>query len=331
MNTRWGVIGAGAWGTALAILLAENGHKVDLWTHELDHCAAMQMDHENKRFLPGVPFPHNISVSNNITRTVSHSEALLIAVPSHVFAATLERIKPHFHADRQLLAWATKGMDSRGGGFLSDVVEHILHTDKGTLLTGPSFAADVAARHPTAVNLVSKDLEAAKAVQAQFHSKLFRTYLSDDLIGAQLGGSVKNILAIAVGIADGLGYGANTRAALMTRGLAEMMRLGAKMGAKMETLTGLAGLGDMVLTCTDNLSRNRRFGLALGQGKDAKTAVHEIGQVVEGIKTTELIFKLAEAQGVEMPITHAMHELLHKGCSAKEAVDQLLNRPAAGA
>lgn len=327
MTKKFAVLGGGSWGTALALVLAKNGYPVKLWSKEADHCADMAKNRCNARYLPEHLFPELLSIEADLISAVTGSDEILIAVPSHGFVEVLEKIQAHLHQDGIL--WATKGLDPKSGEFLSVAAERILGPSiHKALLTGPSFAKEVANEMPTMVTIAGQSLAFNQRVQSAFQSDYFRAYLSDDLMGAQLGGAVKNILAIAVGIAEGLGYGTNTRAGIMTRGLAEMIRLGQALGAKQETLIGLSGLGDLILTCSDNQSRNRRFGLNLGQGQGIDAACASIGQVVEGIQTTHSVFNLAQKFQVEMPITGQMELLLAGKTSPLEAVRSLTNRSA---
>jgi glycerol-3-phosphate dehydrogenase (NAD(P)+) len=288
----------------------------------------MQRDRENNKYLPGNSFPDNLHVAKELETAIKQSEHILISVPSHAFRSILQSIKPFIKSDMGIV-WATKGLDPETGQFLDEVAHSILA--KGTpvaLLTGPSFAKEVAKQQPTIVTLASDNINFAKAMQDCFQAPYFRTYLCDDIKGAELGGAVKNILAIAVGIAEGLGYGTNSKAGLMTRGLAEMMRLGTALGADKETLMGLSGLGDLILTCSDMQSRNLRFGLAIGHGKSFDQAYKEINQVVEGVQTTATIYKLAQQLKVRMPITEVMYAVLYQNLPAVEAVKALLVREA---
>jgi len=325
---RFLIIGAGSWGTALALLLARNGQAVEIWGHSSAHNLAMSNDQCNERFMPGVPFPDNLQASQNLIKSLQQCDYVLIAVPSHAFAETLQMLKPDWPKQASLL-WATKGLDPKTGQFLHQIARSILGDDIAmAMITGPSFAKEVVQQQPTAVVLASENLSLAQQLQVYFHNHYFRTYLCDDLLGAEIGGAVKNILAIAVGIADGLQYGSNTRSALMTRGLAEMMRLGIALGAKKDTFMGLSGLGDLILTCTDNQSRNRRFGVSLGQGKSAEQAINSIGQVVEGIQTTETIYRLAQYYQLDLPIINQMYRVLYLHAHAADAVQALLARSA---
>ncbi|MDD2761065.1 MAG: NAD(P)-dependent glycerol-3-phosphate dehydrogenase [Methylomonas sp.] len=326
MPSTLSILGAGSWGTALAIQAARNGCKTMLWGHEPHQARILQNSRENQRYLPGIKFPNNLISSGNLQETVEFSPLLLISVPSHAFAATLKDITPYLAANSKI-AWATKGFACDSGSLLSEVVETVLGPGKLTaVLSGPSFAQEVANGLPTAITVASKSQSYASEIAAIFHNQCFRAYTSRDIIGVQVGGACKNVLAIAAGIADGLGFGANTRAALITRGLTEIMRLGIKLGGQSDTFMGLAGLGDLILTCTDNQSRNRRFGLALGLGKSRSAAIAEIAQTVEGISAARDAYLLAQRHQVEMPITEQVYHVLFNGLDPKQAVNNLLAR-----
>jgi glycerol-3-phosphate dehydrogenase (NAD(P)+) len=276
------VLGAGSWGSALAILLARENRPTTLWAHSAEHVARMQSERANNRFLQGIQFPDSLSVEGDLAVAVQQSDVLLIAVPSHAFRQTLQLIKPGLR-DRHRIVWASKGLEPHSHKLLHEVVIDVLGEQVPfAIISGPTFAREVALGYPTAITVASGDRQLAEDIAGRLHTNTFRAYMSEDVIGVQVGGAVKNVLAIAAGIADGLGFGANTRAALITRGLAEITRLGIHLGAKHDTFMGLAGLGDLVLTCTDNQSRNRRFGLALAEGKTKEQAFKDIGQVVEG-------------------------------------------------
>ncbi|MFU8789678.1 MAG: NAD(P)H-dependent glycerol-3-phosphate dehydrogenase [Methylobacter sp.] len=326
MNKKIAVLGAGSWGTALAILAARNGCRTLLWGHNPQHIAALAKDRENKRYLPGPSFPGQLTVTCDLAEIGSFCKLILVSVPSHAFKDTLLQLKPHLPNDVQI-AWATKGFDPDNGSLLHEVVADIFSAQTpAALLSGPSFAREVAAELPTAITIASFQPDFASLLADILHSARFRTYTNSDLIGVEVGGAVKNVMAIAAGIADGLGFGANTRAALITRGLNEMIRLGVKLGGKQETFMGLAGLGDLILTCTDNQSRNRRFGLALGQGKDPLTATKEIGQEIEGVSAAKETFLLAKKYGVDMPITEQTYKVLYESLAPLAAVQNLLAR-----
>ena len=318
------VLGAGSWGTALAIQLARNGNDTLLWGHDPQQIATMRAENENRRFLPGIALPAALQLHDDLT-CIDAVQDLLIVVPSHAFRATLQAITPHLNNSTRI-SWATKGLEPGSHKLLHQMVAEELGECPMAVISGPTFAREVAEGLPTAVTVAANDEYFAMDLARRLHGSNFRAYTSDDITGVEIGGAVKNVLAIAAGIADGLGYGANTRSALITRGLAEMMRLGVSLGGKQETFMGLAGLGDLVLTCTDNQSRNRRFGLALGQGKTAQQALVEIDQVVEGIQTANEVHMLARKFDVDMPITEHVYRVLHDGMSAKDAVTSLLNR-----
>ncbi|MGL5973792.1 MAG: NAD(P)H-dependent glycerol-3-phosphate dehydrogenase, partial [Aeromonas sobria] len=297
------VLGAGSYGSALAISLARNGHPTLLWGHDPAHVAVLEQDRCNKAFLPDVPFPADLQLTADLQYAVQAAPVLLLVVPSHVFGQVLAQIKPFLRPDTRI-AWATKGLEPDSGRLLQDVAREVLGDEMPlAAISGPTFAKELAAGLPTAISVASTHDDFADDLSRLLHcGRSFRVYTSPDFVGLQLGGAVKNVIAIGAGLSDGLGFGANARTALITRGLVEMQRLGAALGADAKTFMGMAGLGDLVLTCTDNQSRNRRFGLALGAGKDVDTAMTEIGQVVEGYRNTKEVHLLAARCGVEMPI-----------------------------
>ncbi|MCJ2378131.1 NAD(P)H-dependent glycerol-3-phosphate dehydrogenase [Vibrio sp. ZSDZ34] len=333
MNNAYGkeitmtVIGAGSYGTSLAISLARNGANVVIWGHDPQHMARLQADRANHEFLPGIEFPESLIVEADLEKAVSASRDLLVVVPSHVFGVVLTSIKPHLRADTRI-CWATKGLEPETGRLLKDVAHDVLGSHYPlAVLSGPTFAKELAMGMPTAISVASPDATFVADLQEKIHcSKTFRVYANNDFTGMQLGGAVKNVIAIGAGMSDGIGFGANARTALITRGLAEMTRLGAALGAQQETFMGMAGLGDLVLTCTDNQSRNRRFGLALGQGKDVDEAQTEIGQVVEGYRNTKEVWLLSQRMGVEMPIVDQIYQVLYQGKDARNAAQDLLAR-----
>ncbi|CAM4438087.1 NAD(P)H-dependent glycerol-3-phosphate dehydrogenase [Vibrio agarivorans] len=321
------VIGAGSYGTSLAISLARNGDNVVIWGHELEHMAQLEADRANHEFLPGIEFPDSLIVESDLERALAASRDVLVVVPSHVFGIVLGSMKPYLREDARI-CWATKGLEPETGRLLKEVAHDKLGDQYSlAVLSGPTFAKELAMGMPTAISVASPDAEFVKELQDKIHcSKTFRVYANSDFIGMQLGGAVKNVIAIGAGMSDGIGFGANARTALITRGLAEMTRLGASLGAQPETFMGMAGLGDLVLTCTDNQSRNRRFGLALGQGKDVDLAQQEIGQVVEGYRNTKEVWLLANRMGVEMPIVDQIYQVLYQGKDARQAAQDLLAR-----
>ena len=320
------VLGAGSWGTALAIVLAENGHAVMLWGHQPAHMAELARSRRNARYLPDRLLPQTLQLTADLDEALDFSERLLIVVPSHAFCSQLEAIRRH-RAEGWRIAWATKGLELKTGAPLHAVVADTFGAEMPTaVLSGPTFAREVGAGQPTALTIASAHPEFAAEWVALLHNARFRAYTSNDVIGVELGGAIKNVLAIAAGVADGLGYGANARAALITRGLAELMRLGTRLGGRPDTLMGLSGVGDLILTCTDNQSRNRRFGLGLGQGRDAQTVAAEIGQEIEGILTTRIVHELAIRHQIEMPITEQIFRILFESLPPAEAVTNLLLR-----
>ncbi len=321
------VLGAGSYGTALAFCLARNGNPTLLWGRDKTHMDALASDRENARYLPGARFPDALTVEADLATAVAASRDILIVVPSHAFKALLETLKPILQPEHRII-WATKGLEPGTGRLLRDVALDVLGDQYPlAVLSGPTFAKEMAAGLPTAISLSSTCESLVDDFARKLHcARSFRVYKNPDFIGVQLGGAVKNVIAIGAGLADGLGFGANARTALITRGLAELTRLGVKVGAQPETFMGMAGLGDLVLTCTDNQSRNRRFGLALGQGKDVETAMTEIGQVVEGYRNTEEVHALAKKYDVEMPICEQIYAVLYHGKSPKEAAFALLGR-----
>lgn len=319
------VFGAGSWGTALAMLLAENGHRVNLWSHNAEHATSMQNDRENSRYLVGLRLPENLNISNDIKITLDKVKNILVVVPSHAFRQTLQNLKPFIHD--QTVAWATKGLEAGSCKPLHQVAHDVLGNKVSlAVISGPTFAKEVAQGLPGAVTIASADKALSLTWAHLLHNDHFRAYTSDDVIGVEIGGACKNVIAIAAGIADGMGFGANARAALIARALSEITRLGVSLGAQTETFTGLTGLGDLVLTCTDNQSRNRRIGIALGKGKKLELAIKEIGQVVEGVSTAKEVVALAKKQNIDMPITEQVFNVLYKKSTPKDAVNALFNR-----
>ncbi|WJW75543.1 NAD(P)H-dependent glycerol-3-phosphate dehydrogenase [Thiohalobacter sp. IOR34] len=325
MAAEIAVFGAGSWGTALAILLARNGHRVRLWGHLEAEIAVLRQRRENPEYLPGIRFPEGIEPTSDLAAALGCPN-LLVVVPSHAFREVLRRIAERLEPGHRL-AWATKGLEMASGKLLHQVAAEELGTDMPrAVISGPTFAREVAAGLPTAATVAADDPATAAHFADLLRGETFRAYTSDDIVGLELGGAIKNVLAIAAGISDGLGFGANSRAALITRGLAEMMRLGEALGGRRETFMGLGGVGDLVLTCTDDQSRNRRLGLALGQGRSREAAEREIRQVVEGADTAREIHKLGKARNVEMPICEEVYRVLYEGLPPQQAVHDLLAR-----
>jgi len=320
------VLGAGSWGTALAIILAKNNQQVSLWAREKKLADAINSTHINNRYLPGVPLPESICVSNDLESLFKDKCEVLVVVPSSGFRSMLVALKNIIPAGSRIL-WATKGLEQGSNKLLHEVVQEIFpEIQPVAVISGPTFALEVAKGLPTALTVASTSAEYATFIAKCLHNKSLRAYTSNDVIGVELGGAVKNVLAIATGIADGLGFGANTRAALVTRGLNEMIPLGERLGGQRETFMGLAGIGDLILTCTDDQSRNRRLGLALGQGNTLEDSLAAIDQVVEGVHTTREIYELAQSHAVDMPIVEQVYRVLYENCSPKEAVGALLKR-----
>ena len=320
------VLGAGSWGSALAMLLARNGAGVWLWGHLEEEIAELRRYHENRRFLPGIRFPAGVRFSSDLAQAIDGAEEVLVAVPSHAFRGVLQQLAPLLRAGASV-SWATKGLDPHSGLLLHQVAREELGAERPiAALSGPSFAGEVARALPTAVTVAASTPAHGRRLAGYLHSDSFRAYTSDDLVGLEVGGAAKNVMAIAAGISDGLGFGANARAALITRGLAEIMRLGLALGGRQETFMGLGGMGDLVLTCTDDQSRNRRMGLALARGLTVEQALAEIAQEVEGVKTAQEIHGRARALGVEMPITEQTWRVLYQGLEPERAVRALLGR-----
>lgn len=321
------VLGPGSWGTALALLLARNGHRVRLWGHDPDEMAPLCRERENRRYLPGIPFPPALTVGVDLTEALAGVDLALAVVPSHAYGITLTRLRPHLPAGAGF-AWATKGLEHGGGRFLHEVTAEILGAAwPAAVISGPSFAREVARGLPTAVTVASGDAAHARRVAALLHGSNLRAYTSADVIGVELGGAVKNVLAIAAGIADGLGFGANARAALITRGLAEMARLAVAVGARPSTLTGLSGLGDLVLTCSALQSRNFSLGVALGHGTRLADVLKGRQGVTEGVFTAAAVVELAERHRVSMPIAGAVDAVLNRGADLDATIASLLARP----
>ena len=320
------VLGAGSWGTALAALIARHGHPTVLWGRDAAMVAAIDGDHENTRYLPGIALPGNLRATTALPEALADAGLVLVVVPSHAFAETLQALAP-LRPTQAGVAWATKGFEPGSGRFLHEVAGELLGEGVPlAVVTGPSFAKEVAEGLPTALTVHSDDAEFCRQVADALHGPAFRAYTGNDMRGAELGGAMKNVLAVATGVADGMGLGLNARAGLITRGLNEMLRLNIALGGRPETLMGLAGLGDLVLTCTGDLSRNRRLGLALGRGSSIGDAVREIGQVVESIQTADEVMRLAGIHGIELPIAENVRDVLHGDIAPAEGLARLMAR-----
>lgn len=325
--SRIAVLGAGSWGTALAAQLARNGLSVSLWGRDAQQLASLASTRENRRYLPGISLPENLQVEPSLAACLTSAHAVLIVTPCGVFSPMLEAIAEY--APACPVVWACKGLDKNNGELLHVRAQAVLgDSAQLAMVSGPTFAAEVARDLPAAITAVSFEEPVARQVASWFHGGSMRVYSSTDMVGVQLAGALKNVLAVASGISDGLQFGANARAAMVTRGLAELTRLGVALGGQRETFTGLAGLGDLLLTCTDDQSRNRRFGLALARGASAEQAIAEIGQVVEGASTTKLARELAHRHHVEVPIVEQVFRVLYEGLSPRDAVQTLMAREA---
>ena len=320
------VFGAGSWGTALAIQLARNSVPVNLWGHRADHIERLIHERENAAYLPGIKLGKNILPTSSMADCVQRAQVILIAIPSKAFREFLRSLKAYISPGIPVF-WASKGFEIESGKLLHELVCEELPGHHYGVLSGPTFAAEVAHGLPAAITCAGDDKVATSKFASLLHGNRFRCYTSSDVIGVELGGALKNILAIAVGAADGLGFGANTRAALLTRGLSEVMRLGQSLGARQETLMGLAGLGDLILTCTDNQSRNRQFGLAIGKGKTVQEAEIEVGQTVEGLRAAKAIYFLSQGLDLDLPIMEQVYYVLYEGKKPLDAVKSLEDRP----
>jgi len=326
------IIGGGAWGTGIAIVLGRKGtHRVRLWAHEADVCESITHKRVNEKFLPGRRIPDSVTASNDLAGTLQGAQIVVSVMPSQHCRALFERMRPLI-PPQTLIVSATKGLEEESLQRMTEVIAEVLKRDNGTspavgALSGPSFAQEVARGDPTAITIASTDATLLRTVQQEFSDPSFRVYTNNDVIGVELGGALKNIVAIAAGICDGLGFGHNSVAALITRGLAEMTRLVVACGGRTETMAGLAGLGDLVLTCTGGLSRNRSVGVELGRGRTLPEIIAGMhGMVAEGVFTTSAAVGLAHARNVEMPITEQMHAILHQGKSPREAIQVLMSR-----
>ncbi len=324
---RIAVLGAGSWGTALATLLARNGLDVRLWGRRAQALIRHGETLENPQYLPGIALPGNIQYGTDLAAAVDQVDALLLVVPSHAFAETLALVRAFLPAQLRGLAWATKGFEPGSGDFLHQVADRLLGVElPKAVVTGPSFAKEVALGLPSAVTVHSDDTAFAQRIAIALHGPNFRAYSGNDIRGAELGGAMKNVLAVATGICDGMQLGLNARAGLITRGLNEMLRLNLCLGGRAETIIGLAGLGDLVLTCTGDLSRNRRLGLALGRGIPLAQAVADIGQVVESVQTADEVMRLAQRFALDLPISSRVQAVLHGDTTPADGLKSLLAR-----
>lgn len=328
--TNMSVIGAGAWGTALAKHLAEKGLGVRLWAYEQDVVNAINSAHENPLFLPGVSLPRTLVATASLADALENSQAILFVVPSHVTRLVLKSLVPCLSTPLPLIS-ATKGIEEDTSKLMTQVMEEMLPAEMAPMimaLSGPSFASELSAGKPTAVCLAGRDAELVRTFQQAFMTPTLRVYADTDLVGVQLGGALKNVMALAAGVVDGLGLGLNARAALITRGLAEIVRLGVTMGADPRTFYGLSGVGDLVLTCTGTLSRNHSVGMRLGQGEKLDAILRGMQAVAEGVRTAHAALGLARRYGVDMPITQEINAVLFEGKSCRKAVSDLMERDA---
>jgi glycerol-3-phosphate dehydrogenase (NAD(P)+) len=322
------IIGAGSWGTALSFSLSNVGHRIKLWAHEKEVVESIRTQRENKLFLPGIRLPANIDASGDLSNTIRNAQFVLTVMPSHVCRELYERMLPDLHPGMVFVS-ATKGLEVGRLLRMSEVIRSVVErrfAPQLTVLSGPSFAREVALGDPTAVVIASRDQTLASLVQSEFSSRSLRLYSSNDEAGVEMGGAVKNVIAIAAGVIEGLGLGHNPMAALVTRGLAEMTRLACACGARSETLAGLAGMGDLILTCTGALSRNRNVGIELGRGRRLPDIMQSMHMVAEGVKTTDATVALAEKHGIEMPITRQVQRILQGLISPPEAIRELMER-----
>lgn len=319
------VLGSGSWGTALAVMLANNGHTVMIWTRREEMAERLRVERENKQYLPNIPLPEGIGVTSDRAEAVSGAEIVIFAVPSRAVTQTAKDFAPLLSKE-QVLVNVAKGLEEGTLRRLSLVLEEAIPQCEVCVLSGPSHAEEVAKGIPTTCLLASENEEVSKMIQKEFMNLSFRLYTNTDVIGVEVGAALKNVMALAAGMSDGLGFGDNTKAALMTRGIAEMARLGMEMGGKMETFAGLSGIGDLIVTCTSMHSRNRRAGILLGQGKSLEETLAEVQMVVEGVNTVQTATQLAERYHVEMPITEAIYEVLFDGKDARQAVLELMGR-----
>lgn len=322
------VIGAGSWGTTLANLVAEGGHDVNLWVKETEVCEQIEREGVNKIFLPGIRVSERVRPSNEMAEVLDGKDLVLMVVPSHVFREVLVKMRP-FLSPGAIILSATKGIENESLMLMSEVVQDVLEdftSEQFACLAGPSFAKEVSRHYPTAITIACSNMETAKGLQKYFYRDYLRVYVSEDVLGVQLAGALKNVIAIAAGASDGLGFGHNARAALITRGLAEISRLGVAMGANPLTFAGLSGMGDLVLTCTGDLSRNRTVGLEIGRGKNIGDIITAMTMVAEGVRTTRSAYALGKRVGVDMPITEQVYQILYEGKRPRDAVRDLMTR-----
>ncbi|QFF98697.1 NAD(P)H-dependent glycerol-3-phosphate dehydrogenase [Psychrobacillus glaciei] len=322
------VLGAGSWGTALAMVLANNNHDCLLWSHREDQAIEIDIDHTNKRYLPNIVLPSNLNATSDFERAIDHATTIILAVPTKAIREVCQQMRVHLK-EKKLFVHVSKGIEPNSLKRISEMIEEELPSnlvEAIVVLSGPSHAEEVVLHHPTTITAACEKLEAAKKVQDLFMNNSFRVYTNDDVIGVEIGAALKNVIGLAAGIVDGLGYGDNAKAALITRGLAEISRLGISLGAKAYTFSGLTGMGDLIATCTSVHSRNWKAGNLLGKGATLENVLDEVGMVVEGVRTTQAAYQLAQKQQVSMPITEALYSVLFEHVNPKEAVDILMIR-----
>lgn len=320
-----GIVGAGSWGTAIAVLLSHKGFHVSIWDVDKEHLSELKLNRENRRYLPDVPFDERLAPCDTLEETLAEAGVAIFSAPAQHFRGALDAARP-FLKENMIVVNVAKGIEQKTLLRMSEIAYAHISKSRYVVLSGPSHAEEVGKFLPTTVVAASSDIKAAELIQDTFMTERFRVYTNHDVTGVEFGGSLKNIIALGAGISDGMGYGDNAKAAMMTRGIAEISRLGVKLGAEEKTFSGLTGLGDLIVTCTSMHSRNRRCGILIGQGVDPKTATTNIGMVVEGVTTTEAAYELAREAGVEMPITEGIYNILKGNISAKDAVNSLMTR-----
>lgn len=325
MSKSIGILGGGSWGTALSLVLANKGYKLDLWLRDEEQCRKINETRKNEKYLKDAILPENINITTDIEKTLKNKDVILLAIPTHGVRSSLEKYRDLFE-DGQIIVNVAKGIENNTLERISEIVGDILPENKFVALSGPSHAEEVAVNDPTTVIAASEDEQAAKAIQDLFMTENFRVYTNSDLVGVELGGALKNVIALGAGISDGLNYGDNAKAALMNRGIFEMARLGEAMGGRFSTFLGLSGIGDLIVTCTSLHSRNRRAGILIGEGNTVEEAIEKTGMVVEGIKTTKSAYELSKKYKVNMPITEEIYKLLYIGGDVEEAVKRLMMR-----
>lgn len=325
MKDKISILGGGSWGTALGVLLSKKGENVDIWVRNENQFYEMSKQRTNSKYLPEICLPENLNIVKSLEEAVVGKDIIILAISTHGVRSVLNDIKEYTNKD-QVFVNVAKGIENETLFTISEIVKEILPDNKFVTLSGPSHAEEVARDIPTTVISSSNDILTAERIQDVFMTSNFRVYTNRDLLGVELGGALKNIIALGAGISDGLGYGDNTKAALMTRGISEMARLGKEMGADLSTFWGLSGIGDLIVTCTSMHSRNRRAGILIGKGNTIEEAEREIGMVVEGIKTTKSVYKLAEKYNIDLPITSEIYKVLYENSDVRKSVSNLMER-----